>query len=133
MEEILTEDTTTTATTTTSSNSLDAIVISTPTSTHESLIWQAAKHQISVFTETPVGETAEQIETLFRIASKAQIHLCCGFQRRFDPSYVSAAQAIAKGKIGKPVVANLFFAGMLWMYCRCRCVIRLTLQYSSLL
>jgi myo-inositol 2-dehydrogenase/D-chiro-inositol 1-dehydrogenase len=43
-------------------------------------------------------------------ADNAGIALCCGFQRRFDPSYVAATQAVASGQIGTPIMANMFFA-----------------------
>lgn len=90
---------------------LDGIVVSSPTSTHAPLIKKAAEYQLSVFTEKPVGETAQQIQQLFQLATRANINLCCGFQRRFDPSYKAATNAIAQGRVGTPVVANIFFAG----------------------
>jgi len=88
---------------------IDGIVVCSPTFTHEEVIHIAAKHGISVFTEKPVDETSSQIEDLFCVAQKAGITLCCGFQRRFDSSYVSAASAVKTGKIGRPVYANIFF------------------------
>ena len=57
-----------------------------------------------------MDETAEKIESLFGVARKAGIDLCCGFQRRFDASYVVASQAVQRGNIGTPVSANIFFA-----------------------
>ena len=90
---------------------LDGIVLSTPTFTHGELIRQAADANLSVFVEKPVDETAYQIESLFDYCRNQRgIHLCCGFQRRFDPSYVAAQEAVQSGQIGKPVVANIFFA-----------------------
>ena len=35
--------------------------------------------------------------------------LCCGFQRRFDPSYLALAEAIRKGEIGTPLTSSIFF------------------------
>ncbi|CAB9510932.1 Myo-inositol 2-dehydrogenase [Seminavis robusta] len=98
---------------------LDGIVMCSPTHTHHDVIQQVAHHNqnngvdaqvAGIFTEKPVGESAAQIDSLFDMAKTANLHLCCGFQRRFDPSYVAAAQAIANQEIGTPVVANLFFA-----------------------
>jgi len=88
------------------------IVVSTPTNTHSALIQEAAHSGIAgVFVEKPVGESAQQIQELFGIADAFNLDLCCGFQRRFDPSYVAAAKAIAEeGRVGTPVVANIFFA-----------------------
>ena len=87
--------------------------MSTPTFTHGALIRQAADAGIAaVFVEKPVDETADQIQALFAYCKARHTALCCGFQRRFDPSYVAAREALigAGNAIGKPVVANIFFA-----------------------
>jgi myo-inositol 2-dehydrogenase/D-chiro-inositol 1-dehydrogenase len=86
------------------------IVVSSPTTTHGQVIKVAADNKISVFTEKPVDETAQKIEVLFDYAEKCGIALCCGFQRRFDASYVAATEAVSSGQVGKPVMANLFFS-----------------------
>lgn len=57
-----------------------------------------------------MDETAEKIENLFATADAAGISICCGFQRRFDPSYQALVDAIRKGQVGNPVAANIFFA-----------------------
>ena len=115
MEQSSLSITTTTTTTTTTQQSpsppLDGIIISTPTSTHGELIRQAADAKISVFCEKPIDERADQIKDLFAYANARGIHLCCGFQRRFDPSYIAAQQAIVQqGQIGQPIAAHIFFA-----------------------
>lgn len=97
-------------------------VISTPTSTHGNLIREAARRRLSVFVEKPVAENAQEIDELFDCCEKAGVHLCCGFQRRFDPSYVEACRVIQQhgegtddyegggGGIGRPLYAHVFFA-----------------------
>jgi len=67
-------------------------------------------HGIHAFREKPIDETAEKIASLYKVANAAGISLCCGFQRRFDASYVAAAEATRDGKVGVPVTANIFFA-----------------------
>lgn len=89
---------------------LDALIVSSPTFTHEAVVTEAANNGLDVFTEKPVDETADKIIKLFEIAERADISLCCGFQRRFDASYVAAANAVRRGEIGTPVTANIFFA-----------------------
>lgn len=79
--------------------------MSTPTFSHPSIIRRAADAEIAVFTEKPVAETAEEIEVTFQYASS--IAVCCGFQRRFDPSYVAAKQNLIQ--IGKPMYAQIVF------------------------
>jgi myo-inositol 2-dehydrogenase/D-chiro-inositol 1-dehydrogenase len=58
-----------------------------------------------------VDETADEILHLFDTCNTANVALCCGFQRRFDHTYVSTAKAVHDGRIGKPLTASLFFAG----------------------
>lgn len=89
---------------------LDGVICSSPTFTHEGVVTDAANYGLDVFTEKPVDETADKIVKLFEIADRGGINLCCGFQRRFDASYVAAANAIRNGEIGTPVTANIFFA-----------------------
>jgi len=98
-------------------NFIDGIVISTPTPTHQPLITEAASHGISIFTEKPVDETSAKTSALFKICSDAtkdkdidaKVHLCCGFQRRFDPSYLSLYNQIKSDSIGTPLTASIFF------------------------
>lgn len=87
-----------------------AIVISTPTFTHAKLIEEACRYGLAVFTEKPVDETAEKIVDLFEMCRAANVTLACGFQRRFDTSYVHVKNQIANDEIGKPLMANIFFA-----------------------
>lgn len=97
-------------------SSLDGIVICSPTFTHESIIQTAVEYNSSnnnissIFTEKPVDETASKIAKLFKLTDSANVKLCCGFQRRFDPSYVAATNAIHSGNMGSPLTANIFFA-----------------------
>lgn len=90
--------------------SIDGIVLCAPTFTHDDVIREAADHGLPIFVEKPVDESAEKIEHLFEICENAGAKLCCGFQRRFDESYVAVAEAVKQGRIGKPISANIFFA-----------------------
>ena len=77
---------------------IQAVVCCSPTFSHRSIVEQvinlrstAGGSGIShVFLEKPVEESAPKIEALFDFASQHNLELCCGFQRRFDPSYQSA-------------------------------------------
>jgi len=91
-------------------SAIDGIVLSAPTFVHDSVIREAADYGITIFTEKPVDETAQKIEELFDYCSFKDVRLCCGFQRRFDESYVSAANAVKNGNIGKPLSATILFA-----------------------
>jgi myo-inositol 2-dehydrogenase/D-chiro-inositol 1-dehydrogenase len=86
---------------------LDGIVCCTPTFAHRQVVEQAADYGWDVFCEKPVDVSAQKIDELFAIAD-GKIQLCCGFQRRFDPSYVDALKKLPS-ILGTPVYANIFF------------------------
>lgn len=94
---------------------LDGIIISTPTPTHASLIIEAAQVGLSIFTEKPIDETSSKIRQLYSVTNGHGVKLCCGFQRRFDPSYLllynqlNNSSANEGSGIGKPLTASIFF------------------------
>ena len=47
---------------------------------------------------------------LFDLCRAHGTTLCCGFQRRFDPSYVDLKRRVMLGEIGKVTMGNVFFA-----------------------
>ncbi|GAX14990.1 hypothetical protein FisN_12Lh315 [Fistulifera solaris] len=92
---------------------LDAVVVCTPTHSHSEVILLAASYGLDTFVEKPVAESASAIEDLFESVSQVShstrprpVALCCGFQRRFDPSYQAAMTSAA---FGKPITARIFF------------------------
>lgn len=90
---------------------LDGVVCSTPTHTHAPMVQESIDLGVKsgIFVEKPVDESAPQIEALFDKANRANLQLCCGFQRRFDPSYASLYDKVVAGHIGKPLQATIFF------------------------
>jgi myo-inositol 2-dehydrogenase / D-chiro-inositol 1-dehydrogenase len=88
---------------------LDGIIVSVPTRFHGEYIRYAAKYKLAVFVEKPVAESPQEIEELYTLCEQHHVPLCCGFQRRFDKSYMAAAAAIQRGKIGKVISAHVFF------------------------
>jgi myo-inositol 2-dehydrogenase/D-chiro-inositol 1-dehydrogenase len=92
------------------SHGIDGIVLCGPTFVHDKVIREAAEHGLFIFTEKPVDETAEKIQNLFQFCEEKGVSLCCGFQRRFDDSYTSAAERVKNGCIGRPVSAQIIFA-----------------------
>lgn len=96
---------------------LDGVVCCSPTFSHRPIVEQVIKRGIRhVFLEKPVEESASKIETLYNLASEHNVALCCGFQRRFDPSYQSALAQMptilsGPGDAGPSdvIYANIFF------------------------
>jgi myo-inositol 2-dehydrogenase/D-chiro-inositol 1-dehydrogenase len=90
-------------------NSVDAVAICSPTDTHASLIVEAAEAGKPTFCEKPVAldlkSTAEVVKRVNKSGTPVQI----GFQRRFDPGYQAAREAVSSGSLGK--IYNVRIAG----------------------
>lgn len=91
------------------SGKITAVWVAVPTSVKEGVINVAAAAKKPIFTEKPVAETPEEISKLFAVCKAAAVPLCCGFQRRFDTSYVAMKNTVANGDIGKIVLINVMF------------------------
>jgi len=83
--------------------SIDAVVIGTPTSTHAELILKAAKYKKHVFVDKPITRTTEEADEVIASIQKNQIICQVGFMRRFDPAYADAKRRIERGDIGQPI------------------------------
>lgn len=83
------------------SSSPDAVVIATPTHTHAGLVLRCCDLGIPVFCEKPVFA---DLVTARRVAAQVQatgVPVHVGFQRRFDPGYLSGHRAVREGTIGE--------------------------------
>ena len=56
-----------------------------------------------------MDETSSQIQNIFNTVRSNNVALCCGFQRRFDPSYLALYENIRNGNIGTAITASIFF------------------------
>ena len=82
-------------------SSVQAIVVASPTTTHSDLILRAAQSGKAVFCEKPVDLSLERAKNCLEAVRNAKIVCMIGFQRRFDPTFVAAFEAIKSGEIGK--------------------------------
>ena len=82
----------------------DAVVITTPTPTHLPLSRLAAEHNKHVFCEKPMALNLEECDGIIAACEKNHVLLQIGFMRRFDPEFVAAAERIAGGEIGQPMM-----------------------------
>jgi myo-inositol 2-dehydrogenase/D-chiro-inositol 1-dehydrogenase len=89
---------------------INSIVLCTPTFTHSLAIKEAATLGLHIFTEKPISEDSTEIQQSYRVCQEHNVTLCCGFQRRFDKSYINMRNAIKSGKIGDPKMIHVFFA-----------------------
>lgn len=84
----------------------DAVVITTPTFTHASLIIAAAQAGKHVFSEKPLCVTLEEADRIEAAIKQNQVKFQIGFMRRFDESYLRAKQLLDEGVIGEPILVK---------------------------
>lgn len=82
--------------------SIDAVVICSSTPTHPELIRQAAFAGKHIFCEKPLALDLQQIDDALKAVQDYEVKLQVGFNRRFDPSFHQAREAVAAGRIGTP-------------------------------
>lgn len=80
---------------------VEAVVVATPTFTHESFCIQSLRAGKAVFCEKPIAEEIENSALCYKEAEKAGKPLYCAFNRRFDPSIAGIQAKVADGDLGK--------------------------------
>jgi myo-inositol 2-dehydrogenase / D-chiro-inositol 1-dehydrogenase len=79
---------------------VDGVVIATPTSTHAALVERAAEAGKAIFCEKPIDLSLQTVDVALRAVEKADVPLCVGFQRRFDPALRALREQVRRGEIG---------------------------------
>jgi myo-inositol 2-dehydrogenase/D-chiro-inositol 1-dehydrogenase len=87
--------------------SIDAVLICTPTDTHADLIEQAARAGKAIFCEKPVDLSAERVRACLQVVADTKAKLMIGFNRRFDPSFAALHKRLAAGEVGKPEIVTI--------------------------
>jgi len=83
---------------------VDAVIISSPTSTHFELAMKSIAAGKHVFIEKPLSATASQGSEIVTAAKEKGIVLACGHIERFNPAF-SVAEGIIKKD--KPLIINM--------------------------
>ena len=84
--------------------SVDAVVIVSPTHTHEDLVVAAAAARKPAFCEKPLALSLDGCSAMREAVDRSGAFFQMGFMRRFDPGYAAAKKQIDEGRIGRPVV-----------------------------
>ncbi|KAL5014252.1 hypothetical protein ScPMuIL_008522 [Solemya velum] len=97
-------------------NSVQAVLICTPTDTHASLTIRALEAGKNVFCEKPLSEDTEEIRKCYDVAEQHGKVLMCAFNRHFDPAIRDIYQRVQKGELGKLHVIKCTFRDRpLWL------------------
>jgi len=82
-------------------DTIDAVIIGTPTDSHASYIEAAALAGKAILCEKPFDLSAERIRSCLEIVQRTAAPLMIGFQRRYDPSFANLQTRIRAGEIGE--------------------------------
>jgi len=82
----------------------EAVVITTPTFTHADLAQTAARAGKHILLEKPMALNLEDCDAVLEAVQEHAVLLQLGFMRRFDPEFCAAAERIAAGEIGQPML-----------------------------
>lgn len=86
---------------------INAIFICSPTTTHASIIKEAAAAGKHIFCEKPVSFSVEETEAALKEVEKAGVKLQVGFNRRFDPNFRKIRSVVQNGDIGQPHIIRI--------------------------
>jgi len=84
-----------------SSDSVDAVLIATPTSTHVEYLEACVNAGKAVLCEKPIDLSLERVNQLAKRIAGTKVPIMLGFVRRFDPGHAAAQRACAAGEIGE--------------------------------
>ncbi len=90
-----------------SDQSIDAVVICSPTDTHADLIETFCRAGKAVFCEKPIDLDLQRVLQTLKIVEQTNGKLMVGFQRRFDPDFQALKQVIDNGEVGDPEMIAL--------------------------
>lgn len=82
-------------------DSIDAVIIATPTDTHVDLMLRAARKNKAILCEKPVDLNLNRAREACEELKQRNARVMVAFNRRFDPSAREIYQAIAEGEIGE--------------------------------
>lgn len=82
-------------------DSVDGIVIASPTPYHAEQIIKAAEAGKHIFCEKPISNDLATIDKCLDVVKANKVKMIVGFQRRFDTNFVKVREAVAGGEIGQ--------------------------------
>lgn len=90
-------------------DSLDGIVIATPSAMHAEQSIQALKSGKAVFCQKPLGRTAKEVKEVVKASKEANKLLAVDLSYRYTNAFKAIYDVIQKGEIGKIYAVDLVF------------------------
>jgi len=101
-------------------DSIDAVVVVTPTVFHKDIVVAAAAAGKHILCEKPMAMTEDECSIMIKAADTGGVKLQLAFMRRFDESFMYAKERIDAGEIGDVVLVKSLTHGPSipkpWMY-----------------
>lgn len=101
-------------------DSIDAVVVVTPTVYHRDVVVAAARSGKHILCEKPMAMDINECDEMVECANEHKVKLQIAFMRRFDESYIQAKEVISSGEIGDAVLVKSNTRGpsipQKWMY-----------------
>lgn len=86
---------------------IEAVHVSTTTSTHAMIVQDAARAGKQIFCEKPLALDLKDIDETMTAVNQAGVKLQLGFNRRFDRSFKKVREIVHSGEIGRPCVLRI--------------------------
>lgn len=80
---------------------VDALIISTPTLSHEEIVLASLEAGKPVFVEKPLAHNLAASDRIVAAVSATGVPVQVGFQRRYDPAHQEARRQIDAGELGR--------------------------------
>ena len=91
--------------------SIDAVVVVSPTVYHKEIVIAAAEAGKHILCEKPMAMTVEECDDMNQAAEENKVKLQIGFMRRFDKSFMYAKERVLAGEIGDVVLVKSLTRG----------------------
>jgi predicted dehydrogenase len=85
---------------------IDAVVVTTPTFTHEALVTDAAARGIHVLCEKPMALTVASCDAMVDACARAHVILQLAFMRRCDAPFVGVERDLDVDVVGAPLIVR---------------------------
>jgi myo-inositol 2-dehydrogenase / D-chiro-inositol 1-dehydrogenase len=86
---------------------VEALLLCSPSGLHPEQIVAAAGAGKHVFCEKPIAPDVRAADRAVAAANAAGIVLQVGYNRRFDRSFAAVREAVASGRVGRPVIVRV--------------------------
>lgn len=81
--------------------SIDAVIVTSPTTLHKEIILLAAKHKKHIFSEKVLAFTMEECEEIYQVVEAKQLSLMVNLHRLSDSYFLFAKDVVDKELVGK--------------------------------